>query len=150
MVFLFTHKLKKDMSSLIDNNVMINLKKFPSEMKNSFSSYEVKTNTTDLTTIPIDKDNKGYLVDQKLIDILLAQLIPVDFESFKADLLFSLTGAKNLEDLTTRFNNGVYIQTIIEKLHPPVDVPVASLEEIDDFNHQDGPRVIGKIDLNIY
>lgn len=121
---------------------MINLKKFPSEI-NSFSSYEVKRNTTDLTTIPIDKDNKGYLVDQKLIDILLSQLVPVSFQAFRDKLLLDLSYAENLEDLTAKFNDGVYIQTIVEKLNPPV----ASSEGLDEWYDGNGPRVIGKIDL---
>lgn len=116
---------------------------------NHLSSYEVKANTTDLTTVMINSENKGYLVDQKFIDILLDQLIPVDFESFKADLLFTLTQAENLEDLTTRFNNGVYIQTILEKLYPTVNVPVASSEGLDEwYDGNDGPKVIGKINLD--
>lgn len=110
---------------------------------NSLSSYSVRENTVNLTTINIDSRNKGYLVDQKLIDILLAQLVPVSFQAFKDKLLMDLAYAENLEELTSKFNDGVYIQTIVEKLNPPV----ASSEGLDEWYDGNGPRVIGKIDL---
>lgn len=118
---------------------------------NSLSSYSVRENTVNLTTINIDSRNKGYLVDQKLIDILLAQLVPVSFSAFKDKLLLDLASASNLEELTAKFNDGVYIQTIVEKLNPIIDEPIASVEGLDawyDGNNEEGPRVVGKIDLD--
>jgi hypothetical protein len=83
---------------------------------NHLSSYEVKSNTVNLTTVEINKSNKGYLVDQKLIDILLSKLTAVDFETFKQNLLSQLQSAKNLEQLTEQFTEGVYLQTVVKKL----------------------------------
>jgi hypothetical protein len=114
---------------------------------NSLFSYSVRENTVNLTTINIDSRNKGYLVDQKLIDILLAQLVPVSFQAFKDKLLMDLSYAESLECLTAIFNDGVYIQTIVEKLNPIVE-PAASLEEIAEEIRQEGPKVVGKIDLD--
>lgn len=103
---------------------------------NHLSSYEVKANTIDLTTVEINKNNTGYLVDQKLIDILLSQLIVVDFETFKQNLLSQLQSAKNLEQLTEQFTEGVYLQTVIQKLHLAVETT------------NKGPKVIGKVELD--
>jgi hypothetical protein len=114
---------------------------------NLLSSYSVRENTVNLTTINIDSRNKGYLVDQKLIDILLAQLVPVSFNEFRDNLLLDLASASNLEELTSKFNDGVYIQTIVEKINPFVE-PVASEEGLDEWYDGNGPKVIGKIDLD--
>jgi hypothetical protein len=111
---------------------------------NLLTSYSVRENTVNLTTINIDSRNKGYLVDQKLIDILLNQLVPVKFTAFRDKLLLDLSYAENLEELTAKFNDGVYIQTIVEKLNPPV----ASSEGLDEWYDGNGPKVIGKIDLD--
>jgi len=118
---------------------------------NSLFSYSVRENTVNLTTINIDSRNKGYLVDQKLIDILLSQLVPVSFSAFRDKLLLDLASASNLEELTAKFNDGVYIQTIVEKLNPIIDEPIASVEGLDDWydgNNEEGPKVVGKIDLD--
>jgi hypothetical protein len=103
---------------------------------NHLSSYEVKTNTIDLTTVEINKNNKGYLVDEKLIDILLSKLTVVDFETFKQNLLSQLQGAKNLEQLTEQFTEGVYLQTVVQKLHSAVETT------------NERPKVIGRVELD--
>lgn len=92
------------------------MKSFNTKELNPFSSYLVKENTINLTTVEIDRENKGYLVDKKLIDILLSQLVAVDFDTFKKNLLTDLSYAQNLEELTTKFENGIYIESIIQKI----------------------------------
>jgi hypothetical protein len=101
----------------------------------SLSSYLVRDNTINLTTVNVDSSNKGYLVDQKLIDILLGQLVNVSFKDFKENLLNELRTANNLEELTARFADGVYIQTVIAKL--PVVEPVV---EETPTELQNGPK----------
>ena len=92
------------------------MKSFNTKELNPFSSYLVKENTINLTTVEIDRENKGYLVDKKLIDILLSKLVAVDFDTFKKNLLADLSYAENLEELTTKFENGIYIESIIQKI----------------------------------
>jgi hypothetical protein len=67
----------------------------------------------------------------------LSGLIAIDFETFKKDLLADLNNAKNLEELTTRFNNGVYIETIVQKIQ-------SKMKELT-FN----PKVKGEINYTL-
>ena len=102
---------------------------------NSLSSYMVRDNTINLTTVNVDSNNKGYLVDQKLIDILLGQLVNVSFKDFKENLLNQLMTANNLEELTTTFTDGIYLQTVIAKLPVPAPVIEEDPKELQDSNN---------------
>lgn len=87
------------------------MKRFP-----QFDSYSVKNNTIDLTTKPINEFNQGCLVDRRLVDILLEQVISIPFEEAKEAILEHMKRATSFEEMKKSFEESIYIHEVCEKL----------------------------------
>lgn len=97
--------------------------------KNVLDNYNVRSNTTDLTTIKVDRDNPAFLVDKKLIDIFISKLSAISFDEFKESLLKELSLAGELDTLITVFNDKVYLHTVIDKFNSLNVKETTGLEE---------------------
>jgi hypothetical protein len=87
------------------------MKRFP-----AFESYTVKNNTIDLTTKPIDENNQGCLVDRKLVDLLIRQVVGIPFEEAKEAILNHMKLAMSFEELKNSFEESIYIHEVCEKI----------------------------------
>lgn len=81
-----------------------------------FDSYTVKNNTIDLTTMPVNEEHQGCLVDRQLVDLLVKQVIKIPFEEAKQAILEQMRLAKTFEELKNSFIESVYIHEICEKI----------------------------------
>ena len=81
--------------------------------KGQFSNYSVQSNTIDLTTVGIDSENKGYLVDRKLVDMLLKQVIGIPFEEAKEAIIAHLQTAQNFDEMVASFNESIYVHQVV-------------------------------------
>lgn len=70
--------------------------------------YSVRNNTIDLTTTEINDSNKGYLVDKRLIDLFVSQLISIPFEEAKEAICGMLATTKSFSEMEEVFNNCIY------------------------------------------
>ncbi len=83
-------------------------------MKSKFASYSVQSNTIDLTTVNIDEQNKGYLVDRKFVDLLLKQVVGIPFEAAKEAIIDHLKLAQNFDEMVASFNESIYVHQVVE------------------------------------
>jgi len=82
----------------------------------AFDSYTVKNNTIDLTTMPVNKENQGCLVDRKLVDLLVRQVVGIPFEEAKEAILEHMKLATTFEELKNSFEESIYIHEVCEKI----------------------------------
>lgn len=82
-------------------------KRFP-----AFESYTVKNNTIDLTTLPINGENQGCLVDRKLVDLLTKQVISIPFGEAKEAIIEQLVKATTFEEMKSSFNDAIYVHEV--------------------------------------
>jgi hypothetical protein len=85
--------------------------------KSIFDNYNVRKNTIDLTTIEVNGDNPAYLVDRKFMHLFVENLVPVNFEDFKKNLITKLSNAENIDNLCKVFDDSIYIEKIVSKIH---------------------------------
>lgn len=85
-------------------------------LRSPLDSYTVKANTIDLTTQPVNENNQGCLVDRKLVDIFMKQVIGIPFEEAKEAILQHMKAATTFAELKQSFEESIYIHEVCEKL----------------------------------
>lgn len=75
-------------------------------------SFTVGYNTIDLTTKDFNSQNKACLVDRKLVDLLLKQIISIPFEEAKKAILDHMDAATTFEEMKTSFEESIYIHEV--------------------------------------
>lgn len=89
-------------------------------------SYSEKENTKDIRVIPTTPETPSFIVDKKLIDILLGQLVPTNFAATKETIVDMVRAASDMPELITAVEEYFYIYKVSGKL-----------EEVNSFKHDD-------------
>lgn len=79
-------------------------------------SYNEECNTLDIRTVQTTKDNKSFIVDAKLIDILIGQLIPTDFPTIQESLCGVVEESESMEEMMQKVEEFFYIHKVTQKL----------------------------------
>lgn len=88
--------------------------------------YLTYTNSVNLMTVAtINSDNKGYLVDKRLVDYLLSKITKGSLEDIKDDLRNIITVASDKETLFAKLDDYLYLDKVIQLL--PVEEETADV-----------------------
>lgn len=82
-----------------------------------FFSFNVRANTIDLTTKDVNDSNKGYLVDQKLIDLLIGNLIGKPLEEVKAEIADRVLSAECISQIQKILEENLYLHILADKIY---------------------------------
>lgn len=94
-----------------------------------FDSYTVKKNTVNLTTKPVNDENRAYLVDRKLIDIILKQVVGIPFDIAKEAILAHMNEAEDFNQLVQKFDESIYIHQVCEIFEASEPEELATVRE---------------------
>lgn len=71
-------------------------------------------NAIDITVEPIDNiNNHAYLVDKRLVDILLAKTSSASLMDIKADLITVIDNSVNKDDMFKGLDDYIYLNKVI-------------------------------------
>ena len=77
-------------------------------------TYVERQNTVDLTTIPVNTDNKCYVIDQRLLDTLLKRVTKGTLTEIKDELIASIKYAETKKDMFNELDNYIYLDKIVQ------------------------------------
>lgn len=85
-------------------------------------NYSELQNINDLRVVPTTEENQSFLVDKKLIDLLIGQLVPSKFSDIKDHVKHVVDESNNMTEMIEKVEETFYIYKVIELMKPEVDL----------------------------
>lgn len=76
-------------------------------------------NSIDITIEQVSSNNKAYLVDKRLVDILLAKTKQGNLEDLKNELGTLIDSATSKEDIFAKLDDYIYMDKVVQKATEP-------------------------------
>lgn len=93
------------------------------------------TNSVDLTTVEVNSDNKAFIIDRRLLDVLLSKVTQGNLDDLKRDISTIVDHADTKQDLFAKLDEYLYLDRIIQTV---------TKAEVDE----DTAKYVGKIALD--
>lgn len=71
-------------------------------------------NSVDLTTEEVNSNNKAFVIDKRLLDVLLSKVIKGDLDDLKRDLSTIVAHADSKQDLFNKLDEYLYLDKIVQ------------------------------------